>query len=458
MTQFFTGSPKRVEDSAIVALESLDPATATPSATPSIEDTLKSAHSYGPALLLKVAGVLFASAGVGAIAKTVHGAIAARDHAAKAVRGYNEFKTLSNGSLTGVLKSLTFPTRIYLDEALSTDPVSSKIAKVGVGIYASMIMATLHLENFVAGSQTTVLDRLSSVATESLVDYVDADDVLALEDDALDELAALKYMEFKTGEYQRQNSELIKQNTDLKKAAGAKKPVEAKALNNSDVSVGGPDIMPAGMMYNVTLTNPNDPSQSTIVPILVQARPFILSGHALSYMVEDAAPLPTHLQLLQVKAGEKRFIRDFLLQLKRIEKQAAASRSDKDGGFSAYLRDVAKKDRFKLGSILMAGAGRSVTRNAASNILIISQDTLDIIRSETGVDFENKSTRDEFMRNTYNMMVFVVSQTYNKVRLYLNGIDDVGVYSTDDFTSSKNSNTDMKTLLAFMTQGRAPRF
>ena len=456
MSQFFTENTKRVEDSSIVALESLDP-SAPAAATPTIEDTLKSAHSYGPSLLLKVAGILFASAGVGAIAKTVHGAIAARDHAAKAVRGYNEFKTLSNGSLTGVLKSLTFPTRVYVDEALSTDPTTSKIAKVGVGIYASMIMATLHLENFVAGSQSTVLDRLSSVATESLTDYVDAEDVLAQEDDALDELAAMKYMEFKTGEYQRQNSELIKQNTDLKKAAEGKR-AEAKPLSNSDVSIGGPDIMPAGMMYNVTLTNPNDPSQSTIVPILVQARPFILSGHALAYMVEDAAPLPTHLQLLQVKAGEKRFVRDFLLQLKRIDKQAAASRSDKDGGFSAYLRDVAKKDRFKLGSILMAGAGRSVTRNAASNILIISQDTLDIIKSETGVDFENKNTRDESMRNTYNMMVFVVSQTYNKVRLYLNGIDDVGAYNTDDFLSSKNSNTDMKTLLAFMTQGRAPRF
>lgn len=456
MSQFFTGSTKRVEDSAIVALESLGSAAPAEGA-PTVEDALKSAHSYGPSLLLKVAGILFASAGVGAVAKTVHGALAARDHAAKAVRGYNEFKTLSNGSLTGALKSLTFPTRIYTDEALSTDPNTSKIAKVGVGIYASMIMATLHLENFVAGSHTTVLDRLSTVATEGLDTFVDAEDVLAQEDLGLDEVAGLKYLEFKTGDYQRQNAELRKRNSELEKRVGDGKP-DAKSISASDVAIGGPDIMPAGMMYNVTLTNPNDPNQSTVVPILVQARPFILSGHALSYMIEDAAPLPAHLQMLQVKAGEKRFVRDFLLQLKRIEKQAAASRSDKDGGFSAYLRDVAKKDRFKLGSILMAGASRSVTRNAASNILIISQDTLDIIRSETGVDFENKSTRDEFMRNTYNMMVFVVSQTYNKVRLYMNGIDDVGVYNIEDFSSAKSSNTDMKTLLAFMTQGRAPRF
>ena len=449
--KFFSNAAKTISDMNVGA----------PGAQTTLKDAASETNSYGLSLMWKIALGLF-SAGAGAYAvKAISAANTARKHAVKAARGLDELKTLSSSSLTSVLKKFTFPARVYIDEALTSDDATAPIIKAAGTMYASMMMAVINLENLVT-STSSVSDRLSSIATTE--SFEDVGIALALEnlaDDSDDATGPLGeglgvYRYTPVGEKIKQ---LQEENIKLRNAARNKGDgKKVKTLTGTDVTLGSPDVWPTGGMYSVTLTNPTNPEASQVVPVMVQLRPFVLSTTALEAVVEYATPVPFRYKLLEVKAGEKRFVKDLLFSCDRMERLIKARQDDKDGGFAQYMKDVGKKDRFKLRSILMADEKHAVSKNIANTILVISNETLDTIKATTNVDLDKKESRDKFMRESYTMLMFVVSQTYNQVRLYMNGIDDVGVYPIEAFSSSKGGgNTDMTKLLSFIAQGRAPR-
>ena len=416
----------------------------------------RGSDKYGAAFLVQLAVGLFTGGAAALTAVQKY-----RSHAQKAARGVQELKDFGNGSLTAAMRKMIIPSRAYIDSALATSPITGDILNVAHSLYASMILGVLNLENFVSDS-VTLSDRLSSVSTVGMEAYRDSADLIrdAL---ALEALKTQQEMLDFIGTQARHNAQrVVDENVKaIKEATGGKKNAGGKAvgLSPSDVTQPAPEVFPIGRTISATFVNPTDPSVTQTANLMVQIYPYVLSQRAIEAVIDNSAPPSFYHRFLQCRAGEKAFIKDLIFQVDRIKKMEAAHREDTDGGFGKYMQDISRHDKFRLRNLLSAGGGRAVSKNASSNILIISQDTLDMIKADTGVDLTDKGTRDRYLREAYTMMIFVVNEAYGKVRLYMSGIDDVGEYTTDQFSGkARKGDSDLSKMLAFITQGRPPRF
>lgn len=352
--------------------------------------------------------------------------------------GRDNYRRATTNSVTQAAAQNTIRSRVYIDKGIANDPVVPSILKAAQTMYCGMILMVLKMQYLVTES-STVSQSIAHIRTAGMEEYVDVaaqlDSILQAGVEAVDDDA---------------------------NSAPAKAPKSANDIDESDITIASPDQFPTGKIIEVTLNVPNNPGETIRVPLMIVLTPYIVNSDVMTLMVTHGASLSFKQRFLQWKAGEISFVSDLLFQNDRLRKLEKAVRGDTTGTFSEYLRDVAEKDKATLSDNLAMAAHSNPMRsnNIANTIMVISSDTARMAKMESHVDLDNPSARARFFKNTYVMMVFVVDQNFNTVRVYMNGVKDVGEYSFDQF-SSKKKNGDSVDLMAFMSAisgNRAPSF
>lgn len=441
---------------------------------------------------------------------------ATKNTAVKANDTLNRLKNSVNvNSLTQVTRPFTLRSRVYIDDALARADITTDILKTAQSMYAGMILIALQLQNMVS-SGVTVGNILGKIATESdkpVLDVLGDLDSLSSslevygdggsssrstssnnpygsagsvgsnadtvrdrrERDARNRAEASaaaargKTLDPSDPEsVQRyKDAERIKRETSVrldKEFPEDQTPVET-ALSSKDITVSPPDLLPQGKLIDVTLVGTdakgNQVPQHVTLAVVIQ--PFLVKSSAAALILDSGALQSFKERLIQKKAGELRFIKDVIFQADRIKKIENGLKEDKSGGFAQFLAETSKKDKSKIVNLWHAfwqTKGKVLSNNFANSILVITEDAARDAKVRFNADVHSAGMRARFFLNTYVMMIWVVDTSFERVTLYMNGVDEAGEYSYAQLSTKKGGGdtANFVQLLSAMSQNRAPRF
>lgn len=417
-------------------------------------------------------------------------------------------------SLTQSTKPYTIRSKSYVEAGIARQDIATNILSTSSSLYCGMVLMALQAQNMVA-SGVKVGDILSTVATEARTPFANlAEDLSEMtaglealdhdpytgkrksssrnpytgsssssttssqnsdsqrdqrerdqrrrderEDARRAEDKAQRDADQKRREEREDSREAERrQREDAEKAAVT---VDNK-LSAKDITVAGPDVLPQGSLIDVTLvgTDKNGAQIPQHVVMAVHMVPFIVQSNAAELILGNAAPGSFRQRLTQYHAGEISSIKDLIFQTNRIAKITKALTDDKSGGFEAYLKEAGKKDKSHIRNIFSKlWSSKTMSSNIANSVLVVSEDTVSAVKGEYKFDLHSGGDRARFFKNSYVMMIWVVDEAYERVTLYLNGVEDVGDYSYAQLKpKSKNDTANLVQVMAAMSQNRAPRF
>lgn len=422
---------------------------------------------------------------------------------------------ITNNSLTQATRPFTIRSRAFVEDTIARLDVTSDILRTSCSMYTGMIMIALQMQNMVA-SGTSVGDLMNSVSSEAVNTYIDAEadfeaDIASLEDDSARRRASERAeRQFDRAERMRREDQRDKERreeraekreredrrdeerrekerrstldpyddesvqhyidkSDMTREIDGKISDKYDTIDNKvgarDVTIDPTDILPQGKLMDVNLVgidrNGNQISQH--VTIAVAMSPFLITDEAAALILGHSTTPPKELRKIQYKAGELRYVKDLIFQADRIEKMRKALANDRSGGYGTFLNETVKKDKSKIRQIFTALRHKDpnrISKNVANSVLVVTEDAVRRAKMESGFDLHSAGQRAGFFSNTYVMMIWVVDQSFERVTLYLNGVDDVGQYSYSQLSIKKSGpdSTNFVQLLSTLTQNRAPRF
>ena len=379
-------------------------------------------------------------------------------------------------SLTEHTKQTTLRSRVYIDNSLADQDVIPNVVRALHTMYTGLILNALNLSQFVTSGKT-VQDFVGSVATESFAPYRDVQVELAELTASLESFDIYSDLR-KSGGFTDTELSLIKELTvknpkftkdeiiaEIKRRRGEtiqkiSTDKDALKLATKDIEVAPPSIAPVGKLIEVELTNPNDGSKSAKILLAVQMVPYLIPAGLAAMFINKDTSLSFGNRLLMWRAGEISFFRDLIFQVDRLSKNYEVAKNDQSRLFYDFMQNVAKKDKATVTKNL-AQASATKSHNLANSVMIFSSDAVAQAKAESGIDLHHADVRNRYFRDTFAMMIAVVDPMFNQVTLYMNGIDDVGVYSFSQFYSggsNSNGGIDLIKSLATFTAGKAPRF
>lgn len=391
------------------------------------------------------------------------GGIATILDAVKTVLGPNAGQALddaANTSLSRAAKRAHITTRMYIDGNLAGEEIVNNVSRAAQSLYVSLIMSVYQLNQLVAGGRT-ITDSLKSISTESLLVYRNT------EDDVKDfiglGLEAISNESANPADLAKQAIE-EEQDADKKKALKEKDAeFDKKYRSKGIVAADDSGTIPTGRLLELKFAA--DKGRELSINVLVQLFPIIIRPSVATQFVKLDALASFGQRWLQWRVGEITLM-DFIFSLDLIRQRRSVIRQDTDNVLTDYINDRLKKEgrRWKrlfdiLGG-LTSGKRTPVSNNLASSIMVFSEDTVLRAKAQTGFDLHNKEDRAKYFSKTFSLMIFVVDTTYNKVTLYLNGLDIKGEYSFDQFKPKGQNNdvTEIMKAIQSISQGRVPTF
>jgi hypothetical protein len=228
------------------------------------------------------------------------------------------------------------------------------------------------------------------------------------------------------------------------------------------VSFAGDSHIPAGKVLELTIHNPDNPTQVTVVNVLVQLRPLIADQSICKELIVREN-VPTLAQRwMQYRAGEISFWHDFILNRHQWRERDKAIRKDTTGIIGSLQTKINQK-RIRNGSSIIMNAVDDTnvrSRNVANAVLIFNEETVLRAKAETGQDFFNKEFRDSFFDNILALSVVTVDPMWGKVRIWYNGFDEPSEFTFDQMkpAAKGGGNMDLISIMNAINQGRSPKF
>jgi hypothetical protein len=150
------------------------------------------------------------------------------------------------------------------------------------------------------------------------------------------------------------------------------------------------------------------------------------------------------------KAGRLGFIRDLILCNDLIDKRRKAAVKDTKGILSMI-------NNRESGNAFAGFMNAKASVATASNIAVVSSETLDQIELAINGRIESKKTRDAIFSNTNLMLLAVVNRSWQRVQIYTRGIDGYTDLSWKDLKNpSKDSGSQVTDILKAYMLGTAP--
>jgi len=402
------------------------------------------------------------------------------------------YKKRASASLTSFTKDANIIGRVYIEDSIARDDIAIPLMGTLNQMYVSYILTALHLDAVVISGHT-VREVIGMVASEGYADaatfimnhfgkenldkpMISLEDQAAKVEDQEQRLICGRLIELdmfgqttvtsvdetdgttntnggrlaghtRTDEYSIGPDKDT--NTDSTKQTGYK-------ITKSDHN--NPETSTSASFKKETVTKTQRGVQSFKVYIYVQLIPYILdsvsAGDFFSFNF-----VPGFLRRWkQVRAGEIKFIRDFIFARDLIERQKSAIKKDKTG----VLVDMMLRQKNALFRWAMQAIGiRPENHNSASSMFVISKQSFDAACAAQRIDFKSNSVRQSFFNKTFTMLILVVDPMYGTMEMYINGVNVIGKYTFDmiNKVGAKGKDSfDLKQIMQSLNQGMTPKF
>lgn len=153
-------------------------------------------------------------------------------------------------------------------------------------------------------------------------------------------------------------------------------------------------------------------------------------------------------RLHQLRAGQIRFVKDYLLNLDLVE----ADRKALLAGKGTNILDIRSK---RTKGILAALVSGTASPNAVSSMLIVSKSTAKELEMALKGRLKSSRIRNNFFKSNVLMMLVVVDTVMEKFTMYQRGIDEAADYTLDDIKANnkRTNGTDIEAVMKAYTMG-----
>jgi len=186
-----------------------------------------------------------------------------------------------------------------------------------------------------------------------------------------------------------------------------------------------------GKLLNVSITDPAT-KQSAKLPVLIRLVPAVVPSDALTHIFTAGGRDSWSHRFFLVKTGQLTFWRDFVLGQDMIDAHMKALMTDRSGVYKEI------NDR-RRNNISKAVLSNRLSLADASNVAIISSNTLKTTASQLYARMDDMSVREKIFDNSYLLMLLVVDERWGRVTIYHRGIDLSSSYRLDDIKMAEKS-------------------
>ena len=335
--------------------------------------------------------------------------------------------------------------RCYIVDTLQNVPEVALVFKTAHLMYCSLISTILYNR---AGIERGVSaqDALGSVATRSGWETFS---------NSVDKIESLNFgLEFFGNEDDDDDDDKNNDETATLDSTGSDiKYMETKSIRETMFAAG------TTLTINTTQVTPNGTPFKQQYNITVRIDPYAVSANTMDHILEYGVRSPKILAKLNRSHREIGFWSKFVnfLNLNKAEKiDREIAEHDKD--FGTFLREKEKKQRafkFNRSDALFTGSLQKASSNLANTILFVDSETVRHVKRKTGIDFTHPGIRNQFFDQTFAMMMFVFDQHYQRVTIYMNGLDIVSHMTYADFKDKQKMDTNM--ILQMMASNNSNR-
>lgn len=182
-----------------------------------------------------------------------------------------------------------------------------------------------------------------------------------------------------------------------------------------------------GKLLNVEL---RDGDQSKKIPVLIRLLPTKIPSNSLTHMFTAGGADTWGDRWHLVRAGQIRFVRDFIFQIDMLDEHFKALINDKSGTYAAIT------DRRK-NNVKKAALTGSVSLADASNIAVVSSETAKQMASKLYGKLDNMAVRQKIFDNSYLLLLVVVDERWERVTVYHRGLDFATEYSFKEIQNNE---------------------
>lgn len=209
---------------------------------------------------------------------------------------------------------------------------------------------------------------------------------------------------------------------------------EAAESPKSGLSAGDNKIheienLAVGKLLNVEIT---DGAKTAKLPVLIRMIPAAVPPASLVHMFSAGGRDSWAQRMFMVQTGQIKFWRDFVLGQDMIDEHFRALMNDKSGVFKMIT------DRRRNNSQKALQTGR-VSIADASNVAIVSTETLKMATGKLFGKIEQESVRKAIFDNSYLLMLIVVDERWQRVQIWHRGVDLATTHKFDEIERMEKS-------------------
>lgn len=374
-------------------------------------------------------------------------------------------------SLTAAGKPAIITHRVIIEDSLANNEIMLSVMAMLNQQVVAWILNAVQLSEKVEGSKT-VRDVLNTLATESLSPFIDSTELIAFDGVPVTEItdnitlenihnipvgsiqdirmvgneaagAQLVDMELKST---RLLSTRVVEIT-LGKVTTGRQSFSSATVSGQDKRTGkdGDETDSVSEVGSKTKTMGSE--HTIVIRIGVHLIPYFLTSTQMTTLLDLSNPLGTRLRWKKVLAGEISFFWDFILCFDLIDQYKKALQHDKEH----QLHDILNSDNYKRIRTYAQELSKTEphSNNMASSILIIDAQTMKNITNSSDLDLNNFASREKFFKQTMSLMLVVVDDMYNNVKIYYNALKmyTTCTYSMLNRVGQKSDNYDLKDIL-----------
>lgn len=351
----------------------------------------------------------------------------------------NSIKALSqssDGSLVGVAQSGRVEPICLIDAELNGHSSLSDTLQALQSVFAAYYLRAFAMTTNIGG--ISVAGRLDPLSTSRnpinsfIVSNEDYNDKLPMYDKPAVESYGDPYIDQLALEASKSSDKKETTKVDVG---------NAKAADISDAS-----NLVTGKIVNVKIEHNGN---SVVVPLAIRLNCVYMASNPLAGILNGVgADYSFSERWAQLKHGGISFWRDFVLCQDIIDEHKRNLDEDKTGIYLAMMQRRASNNAASLFS------GGNVSLNNASNLIVISKETLSLVEAKLGISFDSFNQRQKIFENGYLMLVFVLDRRWGRATLYTRGIKDTTTVSFSDLKSSeKSGGPDIGDILAAFRAG-----
>lgn len=355
----------------------------------------------------------------------------------------------------------------FMQASLAEEPVVNDILKNLYNIYVGYILCALQMNDLVVGNRR-VRDILETVSTAGAFEsFIDTKSLVTGLQGSIETVRPVVYNkkgevvdnpdDYETKPHPTKWNDLIvaydASGRPIRKSTPPQATHNTRAVTSPDKAHNIP--IASGRQIELTFSTGPDSDPITLT-INVKFNTRLVPDSVMEFILSQDFTNDIYRRWLQYRAGEIRFLKDFVLGVDKVNRKLDAVKKDTTG----VLTDMfAHKNKNVFKRILSVVGKGPTSHNLANSILMIDEATAARETKKIGFSFDRLSDRKRFFDNTYNLFIVLVDNRYSRVTIYTNGIDQSASYSFNDLkASAATDKMSMKEIVDYLSRSQMPKF